>query len=234
MNYMSTRFGLWAMVLSVLLAASSAHAIVFSGNSSANFMVGDYNNVLEVSNGAEFTAYGQNFSAQDGQAFQVLNFNAENNGFDWSTTSIKDVPLELTLNFSLPSSAGSQSFTYTMDFTFVQDSFSVFRGVQLNPDPVELALATNTFQADGRSYTFELLGFSNNGTSFSDTLYVSDDTSRYCPCPCPPSGVWSGVWGRIVEVPVPNDDPVVPEPATLSLGLLGLGGMGLIRRRKKA
>ena len=206
-----------AMLLLATLVAGSAQATVYSGSTSGIFNIGNNDNILSFSNGAEYSVWGQDFTAETCNPFRVLCFCTDNNGFDCSDSQYNNIPLELTLDFTDPATLGTQSFTYMMDVSFEQDQWGCWC-IKWNDDPVVLELRTDEFEVGDVIYTFELLGFSCDGQTFTDTLYVEDLDGCWGSC--------TGIWGHIGET-------IIPEPATLALGLIGLSGMGLLRRRKK-
>jgi hypothetical protein len=126
----------------------------------------------------------------------------------------------LGLQFTTPNSIGNQVFNYNFNLT-----------VTPNPtgDPIldgdfltfPNGVPTTTFNVGGDEFTLELVGFSrDNGQTIIEAFSLPEGQSTS-----------ALLYARIIPPPPTNEEPVVPEPATLALTALGLVAVASRRRR---
>ena len=216
-------------VVPFVCLATTAKAALFEGSASAVFGTPTFSSV-----GAVFTGIGTNtfksghpvagFSAStyqvDGLGFSTTGHNpfviadlTYTNGPTYAITNVDAVPLDITLAFTSP---GGISKTFAVGFEFEFTLNNTGHPVH-DADVLRILAGTSStsFSAFGSSWTFELLGFSNDmGSTIDDTFVLAEgDVTR------------SQLVANITRVSV-------SEPASLALIGLGLAAIGFSSRRK--
>lgn len=220
------------IMTAVMALGFTAHAITFDGSTSGIFGAPDTASNPDASYagvGTDLFTFGTpvlfggpNSVGYNGETFSGVALDSEfalgtvcfHNSLTQAGTNVDSVPLDIELSFTSPP-VGPTPFTY--DLTFELGWFILPDAMVITP----VGETSVTFDYDGVEYTVELLGFMQ-GDHYVDEIVVQEGHSEH-----------ATLYGIITGEPGDDpDDPIIPEPATLALTLLGTAAFGIARRRR--